>query len=82
MGGFSDFYFNEEFENDGETCSLQSCCFNLFSSRCPLVIMNLSSGSAAIDLLTNSSPGMREQSDATILQSANLGTVLRCSLRT
>ncbi|KAG7226580.1 hypothetical protein INR49_003737 [Caranx melampygus] len=35
--------------------------------------MNLSSGSTPIHLLTNSSPGMREQSDATILQSANLG---------
>ncbi|XP_031733642.1 muscarinic acetylcholine receptor M1 [Anarrhichthys ocellatus] len=37
------------------------------SLRCPLVIMNLTSSSDSIHFLTNSSPGMRDQPDTTII---------------
>uniref|UniRef100_A0A3B4UZM2 Muscarinic acetylcholine receptor n=1 Tax=Seriola dumerili TaxID=41447 RepID=A0A3B4UZM2_SERDU len=36
--------------------------------------MNLNSSSTPIHFLTNSSPGMREQSDTTVFEPANLGT--------
>lgn len=48
----------------------------LFSSRCPLVIMNLISSSDSMHLLGNSSPSMRDQpGNTTIAESAILGIV-------
>ncbi|XP_042364242.1 muscarinic acetylcholine receptor M1-like [Plectropomus leopardus] len=47
---------------------------SLVADVCPLVIMNLTSSSDSIHFLTNSSPGMRDQPDTTIIaETAILG---------